>query len=75
MRQALGSHPLLQFREAQIAWRRGKTHALTDMAQYARDNPGDLEAWREIHVAAKKAKDKKLEAEAAQNLKDLGDLL
>ena len=75
VRQSLGSHPLLEFREAQIAWRRGKTQALISMAQFARDNPNDLEAWREVAAGAKKAKDKKLQAEAAEKLKSLGDLL
>ncbi|MBI5507796.1 MAG: tetratricopeptide repeat protein [Deltaproteobacteria bacterium] len=75
VRQALGSHPLLEFREAQIAWRRGNKQAIKALTQFARDNANDLEAWREVHAAAKQAKNQALAAEAAEKLKALGDLL
>jgi tetratricopeptide (TPR) repeat protein len=66
-RQELGDHPDVQFREAQIAWRRadraalGRLRAITDKV----GNP--VEVWTEIGLAARKLGDNKLAAEAAKH--------
>jgi len=74
VRKSIKEHPVLAFRTAQIAWRRGDKPALKTIAGFARDNPTDVEAWREVHSAAKKFKDRKLRKEAVTKLKSLGDL-
>jgi tetratricopeptide (TPR) repeat protein len=70
----IGEHPVLSFRQAQIAWRRGNRRAIYTLAGFARDNPTDVEAWREVHAAARKFKDRKLRNEATNKLRSLGDL-
>ncbi len=66
-------HPLLAFRAAQLALRRGDASALAPIISFARANPGHVEAWRELYAAAKKRRDKKLMAEARERLTALGD--
>jgi tetratricopeptide (TPR) repeat protein len=68
------SHPIIAFRRAQIAWRRGDAGALDRLATFARANPTSVEAWREVRAAAKQAGKRKLEKEARRALEDLGDL-
>lgn len=74
VREKLKGHPLLAFREAQLAWRRGNKAALKTIAEFARNNPTDVEAWRETLAAAKKLHDKKLIKDAQTKLRSLGDL-
>ncbi|MBI3179749.1 MAG: hypothetical protein HYZ27_08810, partial [Deltaproteobacteria bacterium] len=62
----------VQFRAAQIAWRRGDKTALTRIAQFARANPAHVEAWRELYAAAGKSRAKKLLAAAKARLTALG---
>ncbi|MEE8409292.1 MAG: tetratricopeptide repeat protein [Myxococcota bacterium] len=72
--EVLEKHPLIDFRQAQIAWRHGEAKALGALVKYARRNPTHVEAWREVRAAAKTSRDRKLEQEATAKLRDLGDL-
>ncbi len=74
VRSSIKEHPVLAFRSAQISWRRGERPALKTLAGFARDSPTDVEAWRELHAAAKRFKDRKLRRESAARLRALGDL-
>ena len=67
-------HPLIDFRQAQIAWRRGEARALGALVKFARSSPTNVEAWREVRAAAKTSRDRKLEKEATAKLRNLGDL-
>ena len=74
VRQAVTEHPLLAFRSAQVSWRRGKRAAVSTIANFARGNPTDVEAWRDAHAAAMRFNDRKLAKEAANKLRALGDM-
>jgi tetratricopeptide (TPR) repeat protein len=74
VRQTVADHPLVAFRAAQVGWRRGERSALKALADFARNNPTDVEAWRELNNAARRYKDSKLEKEAQAKLRALGDL-
>ncbi len=67
-RTSLGDDPDVQFREAQLAWRRGDRGALATLRRLAGPRPSAVEIWRDLAKGAAKLGDARLAAEAKAHL-------
>lgn len=67
-RAALGDHPQVQFRQAQIDWRRGKLDAIPVVERLAGSSANPEEAWQDLAAAAAHTHDRALGQRAAQHL-------